>query len=224
MMGRQCACGLPAANHRTGSPSAVCSCRGGTPGRVRYSASIAARRFGHVSEACSRAGTCIRCSREHPPGRRYLPSPLRQLWRGASSRHANLSSLARGAESGHTAGHGTNATLETGGQGRSTRGVPRGSLLRCCGQGQPSRELHQGTRPAAPHSSAAPFHTATVSPSTTSPPPSPPAELAQDPWDALIASLLAAQRAVGDALPPEHPLRVVCLAALSGQSGTTLLN
>ncbi|KAL3199631.1 hypothetical protein MRX96_001386 [Rhipicephalus microplus] len=135
------------------------------------------------------------------PGRRYLPSPLRHLWRGASSRHADLSSLAGGAESGHTAGHGTNAALETGGQGRSRRGVRRGSILCCCGQGQPSRELHQGTRTcsapfqrrAVPHSHREPVHYEPT-------PPPHPLSSPRIQRDALIASLLAAQRAVGDSL------------------------
>lgn len=62
-----------------------------------------------------------------------------------------------------------------------------------------------------------------VRPSTASPFLSPPAEPAEDLWDALIVSLLAVLRAVGDALPQEHSLHAVCLAALNGQSGTTLL-
>ncbi|KAL3194758.1 hypothetical protein MRX96_016068 [Rhipicephalus microplus] len=46
---------------------------------------------------------------------------------------------------------------------------------------------------------------------------------AEDSRDAFIAFLLAALRVVGDALPPKHLLRAVCLAAHSGEPGTTLL-
>ncbi|KAH8022378.1 hypothetical protein HPB51_023665 [Rhipicephalus microplus] len=63
-----------------------------------------------------------------------------------------------------------------------------------------------------------------VTPSPMSPLPSLPAQPAQDPWVVLIASLLAVQRAVGETLSPEHPLRIVCLAVLSGQFGTTQLH
>ncbi|KAL3188135.1 hypothetical protein MRX96_004131 [Rhipicephalus microplus] len=63
-----------------------------------------------------------------------------------------------------------------------------------------------------------------MSPSTTSPSPATPAKPPEDPREALIASLLAALRAVGDALPTDHPLRAVCLTALGGHLGSTQLN
>ncbi|KAL1438365.1 hypothetical protein MTO96_048154 [Rhipicephalus appendiculatus] len=54
-----------------------------------------------------------------------------------------------------------------------------------------------------------------------SPPAAPPAEPAEDPRDALIAKQFVALQAVGDFLPPDHPMRSVCLQAASAQSGAT---
>ncbi|KAL3259330.1 hypothetical protein MRX96_001994 [Rhipicephalus microplus] len=175
-------------------------------------------RFGHVSEACLRAGACIRCGRQHPSADSCNPRCV-NYGGGAFSRHADLSSLAGGAESGHAAGHGANTALETGGQGCSTRGL----FLRCCGRANLPESPSKDPGLQRPHARAAPIFPATGEPSTTSSLPATPAEPAEDPRDALIASLLAALRAIGDALPVDHPLRAVCLTALGGQPGSTQL-
>ncbi|XP_049269186.1 uncharacterized protein LOC125757613 [Rhipicephalus sanguineus] len=53
----------------------------------------------------------------------------------------------------------------------------------------------------------------------SSPPAAPPAEPSEDPRDALITSLLAALREVGNYLPDGHPMRAVCLQAAGVQPG-----
>ncbi|KAL1435069.1 hypothetical protein MTO96_001615 [Rhipicephalus appendiculatus] len=63
-----------------------------------------------------------------------------------------------------------------------------------------------------------------ASSSRTSPPAATPAEPAEDPRDALITTLLAALRAVGEYLPSDHPMRSVCLQAASAQSGATTVD
>ncbi|KAH7943467.1 hypothetical protein HPB52_008752 [Rhipicephalus sanguineus] len=53
----------------------------------------------------------------------------------------------------------------------------------------------------------------------SSPPAAPPAEPSEDPPDALITSLLATLREVGNYLPEGHPMRAVCLQAAGVQPG-----
>lgn len=178
------------------------------------------RRFGHVSEACSLVGACIRCGRQHPAADSCSVRCV-NCERGAFSRHVDLSSLAGGAESGH----GPDPALETGGQGRSIREERRevrsnAAAVRANLPESPSKDPGLQRPTPAPRRSSLP----TVSPSTTSPSHATPAEPAEDTRDALMASLLAALRAVRDALPADNPLRAVCLTALGGQPGSTQLN
>lgn len=58
-----------------------------------------------------------------------------------------------------------------------------------------------------------------ASSASTSPPAAPPAAPAEDPRDALIASLLAALQEVGNYLPEDHPMRAICLRAVGAQPG-----
>ncbi|KAH7942780.1 hypothetical protein HPB52_001562 [Rhipicephalus sanguineus] len=173
-------------------------------------------RFRHVAEACTRIGDCLRCGRRHPEadsckprcincgGAHAATNPTCPRWqeerRVATLLATSSTPLSRRAV--------TAAVREETREVRSYAAAVKTSLLE---NTTTDRGLQRPT--PAPRRSRLPAATS----ATVAEPADPPTTPAEDPRDALIASLLATLQAVARDLPEEHPLRATCLQAIGAR-------
>ncbi|KAH8020449.1 hypothetical protein HPB51_001747 [Rhipicephalus microplus] len=173
-------------------------------------------RFGHVSEACSLVGACIRCGRQHPAADSCSVRCV-NCERGAFSRHVDLSSLAGGAGSGH----GPDPALETGGQGRTIREECRevrsyAAAVRANLPESPSKD------PGLQRPTTAPIFPANGEPVHNEPIARYTRRACGGP--AGRPHRIPARCSARGPRCADNPLRAVCLTALGGQPGSTQLN
>ncbi|KAL3171319.1 hypothetical protein MRX96_013540 [Rhipicephalus microplus] len=180
-------------------------------------------RFKHVSEACSRAGACIRCGRQHPAADSYRPRCVNC----GGGHPGDTPACPRWQEERKVS-----TLLATAPTPLSRRGVVKAAVREECREVRSYAAAVRANltesltnnpglqRPTlVPRRSSLP----PVSPSTTSPSPASPAEPAQDPRDGLIASLLAALR--GRRCATRGPAVTCCVPHSSGgQPGSTQLH
>ncbi|KAH7982908.1 hypothetical protein HPB52_008092 [Rhipicephalus sanguineus] len=175
-------------------------------------------RLGHVTEACERVGNCLTCGQHHQAtavcrprcvncrGRHAADNPTCPRWqeerRVATLMAAAPTPLSRRAVKA--------AVREESREVRSYAAAVKTNL--------PESDT---TDPGLQRPIPAPRRSLLLPASSpiSSPPAAPPAEPSEDPRDALITSLLAALREVGNYLPEGHPMRAVCLQAAGVQPG-----